>query len=162
MSTRRALNRYREGGAAFVELVLSLPILIILLVGAGDFARVMYLTIEMTNAARAGAQYGALTLAQSKDFTRMQSTALAAAPNISGMTAVGTRFCQCATNSGVFSSLAPGTTCDDAPATSCPGTHRVTTVTVTTTASFSTIAGFVGIPRTLSAITRSATLRVAE
>jgi len=146
-----------------VELVVALPVLVIMVVGAGDFARVLYLTIEMTNAARAGAQYGATTLTRSKDFTRMESTALGAAPNISGMTAVASRFCQCATNAGVFSPLAGGSTCDTAPATSCTGgTHRVTTVTVVTRATFATIAGNVGIRRTLGPFTRSATFRVAE
>src|SRR5262245_28119887 len=99
MKTGALRKRHRsQAGAALVELAISLPVLILLVVGAGDFARVMYLTIEMTNAARAGAQYGAETLARSKDFTRMQTTAVGAAPNISGMTAVGTRACQCATN----------------------------------------------------------------
>jgi hypothetical protein len=121
-----------------------------------------YMSIELTNAARAGAQYGAYNQTQSSDTAKMRATATAAAPNISGMLPpVASRLCQCADDAGVFSPLAGGMTCLSPPAVSCPGLHRVMTVTVTTSATFSTIAGNVGIPGSL-VITRTATLRVAE
>jgi Flp pilus assembly protein TadG len=154
--------RTPTAGAALVELVVSMPVLIVLLVGTSDFARAFYMSIELTNAARAGAQYGAYNQTQSSDTAKMRATATAAAPNISGMLPpVASRLCQCADDAGVFSPLAGGMTCLSPPAVSCPGLHRVMTVTVTTSATFSTIAGNVGIPGSL-VITRTATLRVAE
>jgi len=49
----------RKGGAA-VELALILPILVTLVLGAIDFGRFVSLYIAVANAARAGAQYGAM------------------------------------------------------------------------------------------------------
>jgi len=153
--------RRGQNGSAFVELALSLPVLMVVLVGAADFARVLYMGIELTNAARAGAQYGAHNLTQSGDITTMRSTAIAAAPNITGMTATPTQNCRCATNSGTFSALAGGTTCSDPPTTSCPGKHRVMMVTVQTQATFTIIARNIVLPRTLT-LTRTATQRVVD
>jgi Flp pilus assembly protein TadG len=154
-------TRRSQTGAALVELVVALPVLVLMLVGTADFARALYMSVEMTNAARAGAQYGAHKLALSSNTAGMQATALAAAPNISGMIATATRECQCASDAGIFTALTPSTDCNTAPATSCPGRHRVMTVTVITTATFTTIAGNVGILRTLP-LTRTATLRVVD
>ena len=46
-------------GASIVELAVALPVIVLLVIGAADFARVFYMAIELQNAARAGAQYGA-------------------------------------------------------------------------------------------------------
>ena len=89
-------NRRRwasESGSALVELALTLPLLALLMVGAVDFARVFYTAMELTNAARAGAQYGAYNPAQSGNFATMQSTAASGSPNISPFTATASRTC---------------------------------------------------------------------
>ena len=48
----------RERGAALIEMAAVSPLLILLVFGAGDFGRVMYHGVTLTNAARAGAEYG--------------------------------------------------------------------------------------------------------
>jgi Flp pilus assembly protein TadG len=53
-----------EQGQAMLEAALTLPVLLLLLVGAAELGRVNYAAIELTNAAKAGAQYGA----QSPEF----------------------------------------------------------------------------------------------
>jgi Flp pilus assembly protein TadG len=164
MTTRRVFLRRRacgETGNALVELAVALPLLVLTLIGTTDFARVFYMSIELTNAARAGAQYGAFSPGHSTNVAVMQSTATAAV-NITGVTATAAQLCQCATDSGTFSPTTPANSCTTAAATACTGgTHRVMTVTVTTTKTFTTLVNFIGIPSTLN-LTRSATLRVTE
>ncbi len=141
-----------DAGSALVELAVTLPLLVLVMVGAVDFARVFYTGMELTNAARAGAQYGAYNPAQSGDIAGMQTTA-AGSVNITGVTAAASRTCQCATGAGTFSAATCTTTCPS-------GQHLVVTVTVTTSKVFTTVVGsFPGIPHTLSLV-RAATLRV--
>ena len=150
-----------DAGGALVELALVLPVLVLVFVGTVDFGRVFYTSQSLTNAARAGAQYGAASPATSGDTAGMEATA-EAATNLSGVTADADRLCQCATNTGVFSATSPAAnTCHLPAAVSCPGGgHLVVTVTVTTTKTFRTImAG--GLPGFMQAmtLTRSATQR---
>jgi Flp pilus assembly protein TadG len=147
-----------------VELALTLPILITVLLGTIDFARVFYTAIELTNAARAGAQYGAMSLGASEDLSGMR-TAATNAVNLTGVAADASRLCQCVTDDGLtFSSTSPSANnCDAAPATSCPvaGTHRIVTVTVVTSKTFAMIGKMSGIPGSLP-LSRTATMRVSE
>lgn len=148
-----------EAGGALVELALVLPVLILVFVGTVDFGRVFYTSQSLTNAARAGAQYGSATPARSGDFAGMEATAVAAT-NTPGVTAQATRLCQCATDAGVFYPTGPPNTCIGVVTVSCPGGHLVVTVTVTTTRTFTTVmAG--GLPSFMQSmtITRSATQR---
>lgn len=145
-----------EAGSALVELAVALPLLVAVLAGTIDFSRVFYASIALTNAARAGAQYGAFSTAQSGNFGTMQTTATNSIVPNTGVTAVASRTCYCATNAGVFgASVACTTTCSG-------GTHLVVTVTVVTSKTFTTIMSAVpGVPNSVS-LTRSATLRLAN
>ena len=157
-------TRSNDSGTALVELAVTLPVLIALVVGTADFARVFYTAIELSNAARAGAQYGAQTLGSccsAAQHTVMESTTQNAV-NIAGITAHADHLCQCATDAGVFSDTAPfPNNCTAPPAASCPGGHRVISVSVTAQAPFTTLSPYPGIPRNLT-IVRDATLRVTE
>jgi len=152
-------------GTALVEMALTLPLLTIVLVGTIDFARVFYTGIQLTNAVRAGAQYGASSLGASADISGMQTVAENAV-DISGLSIGASRLCQCATGDGqTFSSTSPtANNCTQPAATSCPtaGTHRIVTVTVTGSKTFSMAARSIfGLPSSVP-LTRSATLRVSE
>jgi len=163
-SKRRAQRLRRAGleeGSALVELAVCLPLLALILVGTADFARVFYTTIQLTNAARAGAQFGAASSTQSGDTAGMQTTAMTAINFTSpGITATASRSCGCATDPGVFSGPV---SCTLPISTVCgTGEHRVMTVTVTTSKAFSTISGLVGIPVFSQPLERAATMRVSE
>jgi Flp pilus assembly protein TadG len=156
----RSLAR-SESGNALVELAVCLPLLVLTLIGTADFARVFYTSIELTNAARAGAQYGSRNPGQSSSPSLMQTTATGAV-NITGVTATAARLCQCASDAGAFSDTTPVNSCTTAVTTACTGgLHRVMTVTVTTQKTFTTIVNYIGIPASM-ALTRAATLRVSE
>ena len=151
-----------ESGSALVELALALPLLVLVLISTIDFSRVFYVSIALTNAARAGAQYGSYSVAQSGATATMQTTATGAT-NLTGVTANASRTCQCATDDGTFSATSPtANDCTSAETTSCPSKHLVITVTVTTSKTFTTIMNqFPGIPSSIS-LTRTATMRVAR
>jgi Flp pilus assembly protein TadG len=61
-SARRELGRgtFRESGQSTVELAIILPIMLILVVGLADFARLIATTIAIESAAREAADYGTL------------------------------------------------------------------------------------------------------
>jgi Flp pilus assembly protein TadG len=134
-----------EEGSALVEFAMVLPLLCLILLGAIDFGRVSYAAMALTNAARAGAQYGALSTGKSSDTSGMQTYALASLSlDLTGATASAAQRCEC-----------DGTliTCT----ATCAGKRRIY-VTVTTRANFFTITQFPGFPHSLSLV-RAAELR---
>jgi len=153
-----------EQGSAVVELAVALPVLILILAATIDFSRVFHMAIALQDAARAGAQWGAASTTNSGNTATMQTTATNAT-NLTGVVASASRLCQCASNTGTFSSTTPtANDCTTAEATACPsGGHRVVTVTVTTTKTFTTIfTGILpGVAQTTT-LTRSATQRVMQ
>ena len=154
---RTTVDSRSETGSALVELAVALPMLMLLLVGTADFARVLYMTIELTNAARAGAQFGATDVGSSVDGAGIQSTAAAAAPDVvplvTSVNPLATAACMCATDSGTFSG---GGSCY----ANCGSSgHMVIFVQADASKTFTTIAGIPGVPRTLN-VHRRAQMRV--
>src|SRR4051794_9059170 len=95
----------RERGAALVELAVSLPLLLILLVGTLDFGRAFRATMVVTAAARAGALYGAQTLQKAGDTTGITSavdTVLSSNNMTSGPALTRALLCECADAAGTY------------------------------------------------------------
>jgi Flp pilus assembly protein TadG len=65
-----------DDGQAVVEMVLVMPLLLLLFLGAVEFGRVFYAGIEVTNAAQAGAAYGAQNHALAGDITGIKAAAV--------------------------------------------------------------------------------------
>ena len=80
-------HRGSERGSGLVELALTMPVLIILLLGAAEFARLDYASIEVTNAAKAGAQYGGLSSSNASNGPGIQAAVSNDASNLTGVTA---------------------------------------------------------------------------
>jgi Flp pilus assembly protein TadG len=140
-----------QRGSALVELTVTLPVLLLIVLGTADFGRVFYRSIEVTNAARAAAQYGAR---DGSDAAGMRTAAVIAAPNINLTTGdVDASIAyQCANSSGTTFTTASG------PSDPCAGKHLIKTATVTVTSAFNPFTRFPGIPRALT-LTRTASLR---
>jgi len=150
-----------DAGNAVVEMAVALPLLVLVLAATIDFSRVFHVAMALTDAARAGAQYGAASPSNSANTAVMKSTA-EAATNVPGIVATPSRICRCATDTGSFSDTTPTVNdCSTAEATACPSGHRVSMVTVTTTKTFTTIFTSI-LPGSVNSITltRTATLRV--
>lgn len=84
MTNRKLQHRVfsNQSGQALIELALTLPILVALLIGAAELAQVSYVAIEVANAAKAAAQYGAQNVTTAADTTGMQTAAINDAGNL--------------------------------------------------------------------------------
>lgn len=101
-SMTRCVRRLREeNGQSLIELALMMPMFATILVGSAEFARLAYVSIEVTNAARAGAQYGAQSNITGTDLTGMENVATAAGPNVSSMTATASLSCVCSDGTSI-------------------------------------------------------------
>src|SRR5262249_49221440 len=81
---RRIASRFRRRGTAVVELAVLIALLVLIFVIASDFARVFYVSLTLTNCARAGALYASdPTTADESPFASAQAAALADATNLS-------------------------------------------------------------------------------
>ena len=132
--------------------VLISPILVLLLLGAGDFGRVLYWSITLAQSARAGAQYGAQSSAAAANSTGIQQAALQDGQNITALggtiTVTSSRYCQCEGGGAVVN-------CAD---NDCAGAPEVY-VEVTATTTFKTLFPYPGIPNTVN-LSNTATLRL--
>ena len=133
--------RYFKPGQAATELAMAVPVLALLLVGTADFARAFYFNQEVIAAARAGAQFGSESTGNAADTTGIQAAAVANATNIPGFAAadVSTSSCTCGLSTGGCAS----SYCNGANA-------QATYVTVTATATFTTLVNYPGIPHSTS------------
>lgn len=78
-------SRHSRRGQSLVEFALALPLLTLLLLGAGDFARALSAYIEIGNMAREGAHYGSLNASTAADDPGIQSAALGEGGTIFGV-----------------------------------------------------------------------------
>lgn len=141
----------KEVGSALVELALTLPLFLCLLLGTAEIGRIAYAAVEVQNAARAGAAYGAANLGNAVLTTSIADAAKYEGHDIASLTATATDSCICEeiTNSTGAITLAPISVCAGTGATAatdCPTstTNGVTNnivsyVTVTTTATVHTM-----------------------
>lgn len=72
-------------GQALLETALTLPLLAVMLLGTFEFSQVAYAAIEVTSAARAAAQYGAMNGGGFLDTNGMLAAANADAGNLNGL-----------------------------------------------------------------------------
>jgi Flp pilus assembly protein TadG len=115
-------------GNLLIEFSLALPILFLLLVGLLDLGRFSLLKSSLLQGAREGAQYGIIAPTETANI----STTAQNATGRTGVTASNSVFCEC--------SSAPGTAVSCS--TTCTGSAVLKTyITVTTTASFTSVLG---------------------
>jgi Flp pilus assembly protein TadG len=146
-----------DSGAALVELAVVMPLFVILTFGAVELGRVAHYTVEVENAARAGASYGGENMGNASATSTVIQAAKNDAPDLPSLTATPGAGCVCETldlTSGTPSfSPATGTvSCSDATITSCTGTSATITksvvsyVTVSTSATLSRAFTVPGLP----------------
>lgn len=152
---RKPVSRARERGQSLVELAFVLPLLLLLLVGIIEIGRFAFYSILVANAARAGAQYGAQSLATAADTTGISTAGANDAPGITApnsLTVSSTQRCGCSS-----AALGP---CGALVICVLPE-HPLVYVQVTATGSFSSLFSYPGLPGTLS-VTSVEEMRVAQ
>jgi Flp pilus assembly protein TadG len=124
-----------EKAQALVETAFAVILLTTVLIGGAELARVAYAAIEVANAARAGAQYGAQGGFTASDTTGIQSAAANDASNLTGFSATSSYTCVC--SDGTPSTCLP---------TDCANSHIEQTLTVNTQATIDPIIHLPGLP----------------
>jgi Flp pilus assembly protein TadG len=144
----------KDAGQALVELALTLPLLVLLLIGAAELGRLAYYSVEVSNAARAGVAYGAQNHVTASNFAGMRTAAQNDAGNITLATTTATNSCAC---SSAYSATSACTT-----TFSCSGTNRIIEyVQVNTTATVSPIFHYPGVSKTYT-LNGRAVMRVEQ
>lgn len=141
-------SRKSYAGSATVEFALLLPMMLLLVLGAVDFARLFYSAITVASAARAGVQYGAQDTTKARDTAGMQTAAVNDAADLTGVTANAQFYCECS----------DGTRVNCVTGTCTGGSSPPVYVQVTVQKTFTTLIDYPGIPHT-TALSRTAIMR---
>ena len=151
-SLPRLRGRIAELGSSLVELALILPIFATLLIGSAELARVEYVSIEVSNAAMAGVQYGGQDATTAADTTGIQNAAADDAANITLGPTTSSFTCICSNGSAAAGGCVQ---------TACPGSNIETILTVQTQATFDPIIHLPGLPTSFT-LRGQATQKVLE
>ena len=100
MPKESSRNRGSKRGTITVELAVSVNLLVLLMVGASDFARVFFNSITVANASGTGSFYGAQNTIKAAGLTAIESKASDDAGDLYGVTATATLYCDCPDGSG--------------------------------------------------------------
>jgi Flp pilus assembly protein TadG len=138
-----------EGGQSLLEMAILAPFLLLLTIGIIDIGRYTFVAVAVANSARAGAEYGSQNLATTLDYTGMQTAAQNDAGSISGFTVSGTSMCVC--SDGTASTCLP---------TDCSSSHRLTYVSVTSSATINALIKYPGIDQPIT-IQRTVKMQVS-
>lgn len=124
-----------ESGQALVETAISMGLLLALFLGAAQFGTAVYQAIEVSDAARAGVNYGSQSTTDAADTTGISTMASADAPNLTGLVTHSSVSCIC--SNGSASTCAAG---------DCSTSNIEYIVTVNTQAPFTPMVQIPGMP----------------
>jgi len=144
----QATRRTSQAGSALIELALLFTVIMLLLLGVIDFALVIHQSMVVSEAAYAGAQYGAYS-GNAANTAMMKTIATNSATGIAGFSATATTWCACSAGGA---SVSCSSTCTSY------GTP-VMYVQVVTTATASLLFQYTGIPLSVP-LTGTCILRV--
>jgi Flp pilus assembly protein TadG len=147
-------RRRREAGTSLLELALLMPVLSLLTLGVIDLGRLGYMSIEVSNAARAGAAYGAQSHITAADSAGMVQAAKNDAPDLSGLSASATYYINCYISGIGITRLARGVTV-------CSGGRPELYVEVSTTATYTPWFSYRGSPA-LWTLTGASSMRAGD
>jgi len=131
-----------------VEFAVVFPILVLLLIGAADFGRVFFTSVAVANAARAGAEWGAMTPANSQDSLGIVNFAKFDGAEAGTITVTAQTVCRCGTTV---------TACSTTPNCSGYGVPK-SYIEVTASKTVNLILPYPGVPNNIS-VSRTATFR---
>ena len=137
-----------ESGGSLIEAAIVVPLLLLLVLGVGDFGRIMYYGITLENAARAGAAFGSQSTGHLSDTNGIRQAAEQEAQNIGSISVSSQKICEC--TGGSVSCTTSNCSGYGAP---------MAFVEVTTTTTFTPLSSaFPGIPGA-TLLTRTAKVR---
>ena len=138
ITARTLPRRMRQKGSALVELGLLFTLIMLLTMGVIDFSLITQEAMVVSEAAYAGAQYGAIS-GNSTNFSTMQTIATNSAKGITGFSATASMWCSCS----------PGGTAVSCASTCSSYGAPVEYVQVITTATATVLFKYTGVPLTV-------------
>jgi hypothetical protein len=134
-----------DSGQALAETAFTLPLLFVMLLGGVELGRAAYVATEVTNAARAAAQYGAMNGGGFLDQSGMLAAANADAGNLGGglQWASGYPSVSCSCSGTGTASCAAGT-----DPSGCVGSQLLVTVNVQLKYNLNAVFRVRGLPTT--------------
>ncbi len=155
MRNNHRKNPRRQRGNAVIEFAIAMPMLLLLMFGAIDFARVYYHAVTLANAAGTGAFYGAQNNVTAGHYDGMSQRAREDSLDIPTMSASSSRFCDCPQGYEIT-----GKKTVDCLTELCPGYGMPRAYArVQTSEAFTTVVPWPGVPDSLT-VGRIATMRV--
>jgi Flp pilus assembly protein TadG len=148
----KMLRTRGQRGQSIAEVALVTPLLLMLLVGTIEIGRYAYYGIEVANAARAGVQYGAQSLADSIDLAGITAAAQRDAPEVTSLSVTSHNLCACSNSPANFVGC---------PARNCSLGHPVVFLQVDTSAQIAPLFHYPGLPAAFNA-SGQAIMRVAQ
>ena len=141
-SLPRALHVF-ESGQGTIELAFCLPLFVLLVLGGAEIANLAWASVQVNNAARAGAAFGSISRTTAADITDIEAAAQREAPKLTlAFNPAPAQVCYCVTD-GTPAAL----TCDSNALTNCPSPSTIqVAVKVNTQATVTPLIHFVGLP----------------
>ncbi len=136
-------------GTAAVELSLMIGILMLILMGTIDVARVFYAAVTVDDASRAGAQHGIRSNGFTSDISGIQGAAANNAQDLGTVTTTPERYCR----------REGGSTDVNCVTGTCPEGVPQVYVRVETQSDFNTAFGYPGLPQAIP-LSSATTFRV--
>jgi Flp pilus assembly protein TadG len=148
-----------DSGNAVLELALSLPLFLILIVGGAEIANLAWASVQVNNAARAGAAFGSISRTNAADITHIQLAAQNEAPRLAiTFPSPPTQLCSCVDSGGSPTVI----TCGPEALTDCPWPSTIqVAVKVNTQATVRPLVHYIGLPATFT-VNAQATLGVEQ
>jgi Flp pilus assembly protein TadG len=146
----------RHKGQSAVELAASMAILSVLLVLACDFGRMYYAYVTVSDAARAGAQFGAQSVVTAANANGISAAVTNDAGNISLASGSPTvSQCTC------ISTADPKIVAQCSSSYNCSTNPSATWVTVSVSSPFTTLVSYPGLPNPVT-LTKTAQMQVLQ
>ena len=136
--TLTSLSLLETDGTSLVEAAIVLPVLCLMLAGAVDIGRGLYMAIEVSSAANAGALYGTNN---PSDSMGISAAASLDAMDVSGLKTTSSYGCECSDGTS------PVVSCTSLP--SCPS-NIVNYVQVNTSSTYNSILVYPGVPGSIA------------
>jgi Flp pilus assembly protein TadG len=124
-----------ESGGALVETAITAPLLMLLVVGAAEFSRVAYASLEVTSAAKAGVSYGAQQGGMAGDTTGITYAATNDAADVTSLKVTSVSSQYACSDGSTFNA-------------GCSTGHIEQTLTVNTQATIDPLIHVPGLPTT--------------
>jgi Flp pilus assembly protein TadG len=140
----RHVTPSHESGQGMVELACSLPLFVILILGGAEIANLAWASLQVNNAARAGAAYASVSRANASSTANVQTAAQNEAPKLT-LTTTPTLVCYCVSNTGSQGSADTGCTTTNLTNCASPSSIQVD-AHIYTTATVRPLIHYPGLP----------------